>query len=608
MIQHLEDVVIKFAGDSGDGMQLTGNQFTNNAALLGNDIATFPDFPAEIRAPAGTLAGVSGFQLHFGSREIETPGDQYDVLVAMNAAALKINLGSLKPGGLIIADTSGFDSKNLKLANAATSALEDGSLSSYQLKAFDFSKLTHACLKDSGLSGKAIDRSKNMFVLGFVYWLFNRNLDSTLAYINQRFAHDETLRNANINTLKAGYAFGETTESALARYHVPPAQLPAGKYRNIMGFQATALGLIAASEKSGLQLFYGSYPITPASDILHELSKHKNFGVLTFQAEDEIAAVCASIGASYGGSLGVTGTSGPGLALKGEAISLAISLEIPLVIIDVQRAGPSTGMPTKTEQADLLMAMYGRHGEAPLPIIAAKSPADCFEAVYEACRIALEHMTPVIFLSDGYVTNGSEPWRFPTSEQLTEIKNHIVEKLDTPYLPYKRNEDLVRNWALPGTPGLEHRLGGIEKEDVTGHISYNPANHQKMVDIRAEKVARVAKYIPPVQIDLGPETGEVLLLSWGSTYGSVRSAVKELLQEGMTVSHAHLRHLNPLPNGLCELVKHFKHVIIPEINNGQLIKIIRDTTCVHAISFTKVQGTPFTKSEITDFVKKQTGR
>jgi 2-oxoglutarate ferredoxin oxidoreductase subunit alpha len=600
-----DHVVIKFAGDSGDGMQLTGNQFTNNSALFGNDIATFPDFPAEIRAPAGTLAGVSGFQLHFGSTEIDTPGDFCDVLVAMNVAALKLNLRYLKPNGLIIVDESGFDSKNMKLAKVAAeqNPLTDGSLSNYSLKIFDFSKLTHECLKDSGLTGKSIDRSKNMFVLGFVYWLYHRDLTSTISYITERFAKDELLLNANITTLKAGYAFGETTESMTERYEVAPAKLAQGQYRNMMGNQATALGLVAASVKSGLSLFYGSYPITPASDILHDLSKQKHFGVKTFQAEDEIAAVCSAIGASFGGALGVTGTSGPGLPLKSEAISLAVSLELPLVVIDVQRAGPSTGMPTKTEQSDLLIAMYGRHGEAPLPVLAAKSPSDCFDTVFEACRIALQHMTPVIFLSDGYIANGSEPWQFPTEENLPTINVKFAEKKETPFYPYQRDENLVRNWAIPGTAGLEHRIGGIEKEDLTGNISYDPANHEKMVKIRAAKVKKIEEDIPELALEFGDENDDVLLLGWGSSYGAIRSAVKQLRAEGFKVAQAHLRYINPMPKNTEQLLRKFKKVIVPEKNNGQLVKLIREQFLIDAISYTKVQGLPFTQYDIVQQVK-----
>ena len=604
-IEHKTHVVIKFAGDSGDGMQLTGSEFTNNAALFGNDIATFPDFPAEIRAPQGTLPGVSGFQLHFGSDEIDSPGDNCDVLVAMNAAALKTNLRHLKKGGLIIADTSGFESKNLKLAGYALdkNPLEDDTLDNFQVQKIDVTKLTKEALKDSGLDGKSIDRSKNMFVLGYVYWMFNRDLKSTIEELNKKFESKTLLRDANIGVLRTGYHYGETVESAMPRVEVAPANVKPGTYRNMMGNQATALGLIAASVKSGLQLFYGSYPITPASDILHELAKHKNFGVVTFQAEDEIAAATSAIGAAYGGSLGVTGTSGPGLALKSEAVSLAISLELPLVVVNVQRAGPSTGMPTKTEQADLLFAMYGRHGEAPLPIVAAKTPADCFDAIFEACRIALKHMTPVIFLSDGYIANGAEPWKFPTEEELEDLSVSFAKHGEEPYFPYKRNSELVRQWAPPGIKGLEHRIGGLEKQDITGNISYDPANHEFMVQTRAKKIELIAESIPELKVDLGEETGKVLVLGWGSPYGSIRTAVKQLIAEGHKVSHAHLRHLNPFPKNLEQLMNQFDKVLIPEINTGQLSLMIRAKYLLDVEALNKVQGLPFTKAEIVDKVK-----
>jgi len=598
-------IVIKFAGDSGDGMQLTGTEFTNNAALFGNDIATFPDFPAEIRAPQGTIPGVSGFQLHFGSDEIDSPGDSCDVLVAMNAAALKTNLRHLKKGGLVIADTSGFESKNLKLAGYALdkNPLEDDTLANFQLQKIDVTKLTKEALKDSGLDGKSIDRSKNMFVLGYVYWLFHRNLKTTIDDLNRKFESKALLRDANIKVLQTGYHYGETVESSLTRVEVAPAKMQPGIYRNMMGNQATALGLIAASVKSNLQLFYGTYPITPASDILHELAKHKNFGVVTFQAEDEIAAAASAIGAAYGGSLGVTGTSGPGLALKSESISLAVSLELPLVVVNVQRAGPSTGMPTKTEQADLLFAMYGRHGESPLPIVAAKSPADCFDAIFEACRIALRHMTPVIFLSDGYIANGAEPWKFPTEDELEDLKVNFAKQGAEQYFPYKRNAELVRQWAPPGIKGLEHRIGGLEKQDVTGNISYDPANHEFMVKTRAQKIELIAASIPELKVDLGENSGSVLVLAWGSPYGSVRAAVKELIADGHKVAHAHLRHLNPLPQNLEQLMNQFDKVLIPEINTGQLALMIRAKYLRNVEVLNKVQGLPFTKTEIVDKVK-----
>ncbi|MGI8893864.1 MAG: 2-oxoacid:acceptor oxidoreductase subunit alpha, partial [Bacteroidia bacterium] len=576
----IDNVIIKFAGDSGDGMQLTGTQFTTTAALYGNDLSTFPDFPAEIRAPQGTLAGVSGYQLHFGSVEIFTPGDHFDVLVTMNAAGLKANIKGLKPGGLIIANIAGFDPKNLRLAKYADedNPLENGSLEKYKVVKVDVTKMTKAALTDSGLGTKEIDRSKNMFVLGFLYWMYNRTLENSEKFLSEKFKNKPDILDANLKVLRAGFNFGETSEEFTHRYQVNKATMPAGVYRSIMGNQATAIGLIAASQKSGLPLFYGSYPITPASDILHELSKHKNFGVRTFQAEDEIAAICSSIGASFGGSLGVTASSGPGIALKTEAMGLAIMLELPLVIINVQRGGPSTGLPTKTEQSDLLQALYGRNGEAPLPVISASTPADCFETIYEACRIAVEHMTPVIFLSDGYLANGSEPWKFPNVDELKEIKYAYLQEKNSEdkFLPYKRDEKLARPWAIPGTKGLEHRIGGLEKQNITGNISYDPENHELMVKLRAERVDKIADYIPEQKLDNGEANGKLLVLGWGSTYGSIKSAVKKARAEGKDVSHAHLRYIAPFPKNLGEILHSFEQVLIPEMNNGQLIKVIRD--------------------------------
>lgn len=606
----LQDVVIKFAGDSGDGMQLTGQQFTNNTALLGIDLATFPDFPAEIRAPQGTLPGVSGFQLHFSSDRIYTPGDLCDVLVAMNAAALKVNLKSLKKGGKIIANVEGFDAKNLRLANYAdgVNPLEDGSLDSYELIRIDVTKLTREALKDfPELGMKEKDRAKNMFVLGFLYWLYNRNLDNTISFLREKFGRKEVILNSNIKVLQAGYNYGDTTEAFTTRYRVEKAKLPPGHYRNIMGNQALAYGLIAASQKSGLPLFLGTYPITPASDILHELSRHKAFNIRTFQAEDEIAGITAAIGASYGGSLGVTSTSGPGMALKSEAMGLAVMLEIPLLIVNVQRGGPSTGLPTKTEQSDLLQAYYGRNGECPMPVIAASTPSDCFNAVYEAVRIAVQHMTPVIFLSDGYIANGAEPWKYPSADELDAIAVNFKTELgfdEEKFMPYLRDEKLVRPWAVPGTPGLEHRIGGIEKQNITGNVSYDPENHQLMVKIRQEKVDKIADYIPEQQLDSGPEKGKVLVLGWGSTYGAIKSAVLELQAHGHAVSHAHLRYLRPFPKNLGSLLKNFEHILIPEINNGQLIKIIRDQFLVDAKGYHKIMGVPITKTELVEAVKK----
>ncbi len=606
----LSDVVIKFAGDSGDGMQLTGTQFTTNTALLGIDLATFPDFPAEIRAPQGTIPGVSGFQLRFSSDKIFTPGDICDVLVAMNAAALKANLKGLKPGGKIIANIDGFDAKNLRLANYADgiNPLEDGSLDSYELIKIDVTKLTRESLKEfPELGMKEKDRAKNMFVLGFLYWMYNRSLDNTINFLKEKFGKKELILNSNIKVLQAGYNYGDTTETFTTRYKVERAKLSAGIYRSIMGNQALAYGLIAASKKSGLQLFLGSYPITPASDILHELSKHKSFGVKTFQAEDEIAAITSAIGASYGGSLGVTTTSGPGMALKAEAMGLAVMLEIPLIIIDVQRGGPSTGLPTKTEQSDLLQAYYGRNGECPMPVIAARTPSDCFDAVFEAVRISVQHMTPVIFLSDGYIANGAEPWRFPKTEELPEIKVNLKKGLDEDeqtFMPYKRDEKLVRAWAIPGVAGLEHRIGGLEKQNITGNVNYEPENHQLMVNIREQKVENIADYIPLQTLDSGPQKGKVLMLGWGSTYGAIKSAAQQLQQEGYDVSHAHLRYVRPFPKNLGEILNNFETVIIPEINNGQLIKIIRDKYLVNAKGYNKVMGVPITKTELVDAVRK----
>ncbi|MBT8195116.1 MAG: 2-oxoacid:acceptor oxidoreductase subunit alpha [Bacteroidia bacterium] len=602
----LEEVIIKFAGDSGDGMQLTGSQFTNTAALFGNDISTFPDFPAEIRAPIGTLAGVSGYQLHFGSINIYTPGDKCDVLVVMNAAALKANLDYLKRGGTIIANISGFDSKNLRLAKIEEedNPIENDSLSEFNLIQMDVTKMTREILKESGMGIKEIDRSKNMFVLGFLYWMFDRKMDNSIQFLESKFGKKPEILKANLDVLKAGYHYGDTTETFTTRYTVDPAPMPPGTYRGIMGNQATAMGLIAATTKAGLNLFYGSYPITPASDILHELAKHKNFKVKTFQAEDEIAAVCSAIGASFGGSLGITASSGPGIALKGEAIGLATILELPLVVINVQRGGPSTGLPTKTEQSDLLQVMYGRNGEAPLPVVSASSPADCFEAAFEACRIAVEHMTPVFFLSDGYIANGAEPWRFPNADDLPAIKNEYAKPKDgKEFLPYERDEKLVREWAIPGVKGLEHRIGGLEKEDKTGNVSYDPYNHEKMVKIREEKINKIADYIPEQKIDNGPDKGKLLVLGWGGTYGSIKSAVIKANENGLDVAHAHIRYMNPFPKNLGEILYNYDKVLIPEINNGQLIKIIRDKYLIPAVPFNKIQGRPFGVDELFDKIK-----
>src|SRR5882757_5977393 len=599
----LQDVVIKFAGDSGDGMQLTGSQFTNNTALLGIDLATFPDFPAEIRAPQGTLPGVSGYQLRFSSDKIFTPGDECDVLVAMNAAALKANLKGLKKGGKIIANIEGFDSKNLRLANYpdGINPLEDNSLDNYTVIRIDVTKMTREALKEITMGTKEKDRAKNMFVLGFLYWMYNRDMDNTIKFLKDKFGKKPEIFESNVKALQAGYNYGDTTETFTTTYRVAKAKMAPGVYRSIMGNQALAYGLIAASQKSGLPLFLGSYPITPASDILHELSRHKAFGVRTFQAEDEIAGITSAIGAAYGGSLGVTTTSGPGMALKAEAMGLAVMLEIPLLIIDVQRGGPSTGLPTKTEQSDLLQAYYGRNGECPMPVISASTPSDCFDAVYEAVRIAVQHMTPVIFLSDGYIANGSEPWKFPQSADLPPIpvkfKTDLGDK-EEKFQPYLRDEKLVRPWALPGTPGLEHRIGGLEKQNITGNVSYDPENHQLMIKLRQEKVDKIAEYIPLQKIDSGPEKGKLLVLGWGSTYGAIKSAVVQMQYEGYAVAHAHLRYVRPFPKNLGQILKNYEQVLIPEINNGQLIKIIRDQYFIDAKPYNKIMGIPITKTEL----------
>lgn len=597
----LNQVIIKFAGDSGDGMQLTGTQFTNTAAFFGNDLSTFPDFPAEIRAPIGTLAGVSGYQLHFGSVNIYSPGDSCDVLVVMNAAALKANLRHLKQGGTIIANTDGFDPKNLRLANYpdGKNPIEDGTVDKFRLITIDVTKMTRTALADSGLGVKEIDRSKNMFVLGFLYWMYNRSLETSIKFLEEKFSKKKEILDANIKALKAGYHFGDTSETFTTRYDVNPAPMPAGVYRNIMGNQATAMGLVAAAQKSGLKLFFGTYPITPASDILHELAKYKNFNVKTFQAEDEIAAICSTIGAAFGGSLAVTASSGPGIALKGEAMGLALMLELPLVIINVQRGGPSTGLPTKTEQSDLMQAINGRNGEAPMPVVAANSPADCFKMVFEACRIALEFMTPVIFLSDGYIANGAEPWRFPDASSIKEIKvSFAKENAGEKFLPYKRDEKLSRPWAIPGTKGLEHRIGGLEKQHETGNISYEPENHEFMVHMREAKIEKVADYIPLQTIDNGTEKGKLLVLGWGSTYGAIKTAVLQARTEGYDVSHAQLNYIKPFPKNLGEILYNFDKVLIPEMNSGQLIKIIRDKFLIPAIGLNKVQGLPFAAGEV----------
>jgi len=592
-----ESVVIRFAGDSGDGMQLTGMQFTTESALAGNDIGTLPDFPAEIRAPAGTLAGVSGFQLNFSSLEVYTPGDNPDVLVAMNPAALRVNIGDLKPGGILLADQDGFDAGNLKKAGYAANPLEDGSLSKYQVIVVDMTGMTLKVLEDLKLSNKVASRCKNFFALGLCSWLYSRPIEPTLKWIEDKFKKTPELVEANARVLKAGYHYGETTELFAIQYEVKPARIAPGTYRNVTGNSALALGLLAAAEKAGLPLFLGSYPITPASDILHELSLYKNFGVYTFQAEDEIAGVCSALGAAFGGAIGVTTSSGPGIALKQEAINLAVMVELPLVICNIQRGGPSTGLPTKTEQADLYQAIFGRNSDSPLPVLAAATPSDCFPAAYDAVRIAIKYMTPVILLSDGYLANGAEPWRIPRFEELSPIPVQFRTETEG-FFPYLRDpETLARPWVRPGTPGLEHRIGGIEKEDVTGHISYSPANHELMTRARARKVEAVAQDIPPTAIR-GDQAGDLLVVGWGSTYGAIAAAVDDARARGKKVSQVHLRYLNPLPPDLGGILRRFKTILVPEMNMGQLLTILRATYLVDAVGLNKIQGQPFKVSEI----------
>ncbi len=594
-----EKVVIRFAGDSGDGMQLTGMQFTTESALAGNDIGTLPDFPAEIRAPAGTLAGVSGFQVNFSSGEVYTPGDNPDVLVVMNPAALKVNIGDLKPGGILLADQDGFDAGNLKKAGFTGNPLEDGSLSQYQVFTIDMTGITLRVLEDLKLSNKVASRCKNFFALGICSWLYSRPIDPTIKWIHDKFKRTPELVEANVRVLKAGYHFGDTTELFAVQYEVKPAKIAPGTYRNITGNAALSLGLVAAAAKSRLPLFLGSYPITPASDILHELAQYKNFGVLTFQAEDEIAGVCSALGAAFGGAIGVTTSSGPGIALKQEAINLAVMVELPLVICNIQRGGPSTGLPTKTEQADLYQAIFGRNSDSPLPVIAAATPGDCFAMAYEAVRIAVKYMTPVILLSDGYLANGAEPWLIPREENLPPIAVAFRTEREG-FSPYMRDpETLARPWVKPGTRGLEHRIGGIEKEDVTGNISYSPANHEHMTRVRARKVAAVARDIPPTVVQ-GDEAGDLLVVGWGSTYGSITAAVDEVRARGKRVSHVHLRYLNPLPPDLGGILRRFSKVLVPEMNMGQLLTILRATYLVDALGLNKIQGQPFKVSEITD--------
>jgi 2-oxoglutarate/2-oxoacid ferredoxin oxidoreductase subunit alpha len=608
--EKLEQAVIRFAGDSGDGMQITGSQFTNTVALYGNDIATFPDFPAEIRAPAGTLPGVSGYQLHFSSSDVFTPGDAVDVLIALNPAALKVNVADLKANGILIVNSDSFKEVDLRKAQMTSNPLEDHSLDKFRVFPVELERLTRSALEHLGLDAKSMDRCKNFFALGMCYWLYNRSMDSTVRWIEAKFRNKPLLVEANKLAMKAGYSYCEATEAFQISYEIPPAQLAPGLYRNLSGNQALALGFITASQKSGLRLFQGSYPITPASDILHELSQYKDFGVMTFQAEDEIAAITSAIGAAYAGALAITTTSGPGMALKTEALGLAVAVEIPLVICDIQRGGPSTGLPTKTEQADLLQAMFSRNSEAPIPIIAPATPSDCFWAALEASRIAIKYMVPVIILSDGYLANGAEPWRIPTADEIPVIPVNFAKEPNAPnggYFPYKRDpQTLARPWAIPGTPGLEHRIGGLEKQDVTGNINYEPLNHEKMVRIRAAKVAAIAQEIPDV-VPAGDSQGDLLIVAWGSTYGAVTAAVKAQREEGRKIGHVHLRHLNPLPSNLGEIIRRYDKVLVPELNMGQLLWLLRAKYLVDAVGLNKIQGRPFKQVEVEQKIEEILG-
>lgn len=601
-VKEIENVTIRFAGDSGDGMQLTGTQFTDTAATIGNDIATFPDFPAEIRAPAGSLPGVSGFQINFSSKDIRTAGDAPNVLVAMNPAALKVHLKDLERGGILIVNQNAFNPNNLKKAFYETNPLEDGSLSNYQVYSLPISKMNEEALKGSPINKKEIDRSKNLFALGIMYWLYDRPLEGTMKWIDQKFGSKPDIAEANKKSLQAGYNFGDTCEMFPNTYQVHQADLPSGKYRQITGNRSIALGIAAAAELSGKQVFYGSYPITPASDILHEIANYKNYNITTFQAEDEIAAVCSAIGASFAGSIGVTGTSGPGVALKGEALGLAVMTELPLVVINVQRAGPSTGMPTKTEQSDLFQALYGRHGECPMVVIAPITPVDCFFATIEAFKIATKYMVPVMLLSDNTLANGAEPWKIPDLDSLPKFdKTNLVDVNN--FKPYARNDKtLARPWVVPGTPGLEHRIGGLEKADITGNISYDPMNHEKMVQLRAAKVEKVAQEYAPTEV-YGPSKGKLLVIGWGSTFGAIMSACDELRKEGTQVSNLQLRHIHPLPSDLGDIISKFDQVLVPELNMGQLLFVLRAKYLAKATGLNKIQGQPFKIREIKDKIK-----
>jgi 2-oxoglutarate ferredoxin oxidoreductase subunit alpha len=606
-VEQISQVIVRFAGDSGDGMQLTGSQFTSETALLGNDISTLPDFPAEIRAPAGSLPGVSGFQLHFADHDILTPGDAPNVLVAMNPAALKTNVKDLPKGGTLIVNSDAFNERNLQKAGYAANPLEDGSLDEFQVHSVPLTSLTVGALKDiEGVTSREAERSKNMFALGLMSWLYGRSVDATVSFLNAKFAKRPEIAQANIKALQAGYAFGETTESFAVTYEVKPAKLAPGTYRNITGNQALSYGLIAASKLSGLPLFLGAYPITPASAILEELAGYKQFGVRTFQAEDEIAAVGAALGAAFGGSLGVTTSAGPGVVLKAETIGLAMQLELPLVICDIQRAGPSTGMPTKPEQGDLLMVLFGRNSESPIPVVAAMSPSDCFHAAIEACRIALKYRTPVYLLSDAYLANGSEPWLLPDVSTLPDISVSFTTEtnFEGTFLPYLRDEKtLARPWAVPGTPGLEHRIGGLEKEDRTGNVSYDPDNHDLMTRLRAQKVAGIAGDIPELEVDDPDGTASVLVLGWGGTYGPIAAACRRVRLGGRQVAHAHLRHLNPFPRNTGEVLRRYEHVLIPEMNLGQLLKLVRAEFLVDAVGYNRVTGLPLRAAEVAEAIE-----
>lgn len=597
--EELNQVVIKFSGDSGDGMQLTGSQFSNTTAFIGNDVATFPDFPAEIRAPQGTVAGVSGFKIQFGSKRIFSPGDEADILVAMNPAALKANIEWIKDRGIIIIDSDSFKKKDFEKAGFEEDPLQDGTLANYRVVEAPITKLTKESVADCDIENKSRTRSKNMFALGIVYWLFNRPLEITENFLDTKFKKIPEIAKANKAALKAGYNYALTIELLPSSYRIKPAALPKGKYRSITGNQATAWGILAAAEKSGLKLFLGTYPITPATEILHELSKYKNLDVVTIQAEDEIAGICSAIGASFAGSLSLTTTSGPGLALKSEAIGLAMMTELPLVIINVQRGGPSTGLPTKTEQSDLMQAVYGRNGESPVIVVAASTPSNCFDFAYKAAKLAVEHMTPVILLTDGFIANGAEPWRIKSVDEMEDIHPALAKEEDENWSPYARSEDkLNRTWAIPGTKGLEHRIGGLEKQAITGNVSYDPNNHEEMVKVRAEKVARVANFIPDLKID-GDKNAEVLVVGWGGTYGSLHTATSAMLDDGKSIAHAHFNFINPLPKNTAEVLAKFKKIIVCELNNGQFVKLLRsELPQFEYLQYNKIQGLPFSKGQL----------